>query len=304
MFSVTHVRSYCSVWLCVAGLLVYLCLPGSGVVGGENTKSTSQHGAKELLSLTDLEMAILVDAETTVFIDTDYYVSIENLNDLLSVDVTYWFDYIGEGGGTAVLDLATGFFEPARQDLTHLPQLWRGPYVSFAPERISLSGAGYDPGTLLDFWGRPYYLFSPAGLVRPPSMSITQELYGDMFDAWAIVSLGPDGMRSGDDIIREFGVPPTALVITSLSMPQATYGSRETVRGYNFGSSQGTNQVLLNGEPITTVESWESRAITFQVTEAMTSGNVVVTVDGQESNAVPLTVVEQSSNASLWVFYE
>jgi len=281
-----------------------MCLSGRGGFCGTTSESTSPQSAKEALSLTELEMAILVDAETTVFIDTSYYVSIENLNDLLSPDVTYWFDYIGEGGGTAVLDLATAFFKPERQDLTYLPHLWRGPYVSFAPERITVSGAGYDPGTLLDFWWHPYYLFSPAGLVRPPSMSITQELYGDVFDAWAIVSLGPDGMKSSDDIIRQFGVPPTTLIITSLSTPQATYGDRVTIRGYNLGASQGTSQVLLNGVPVSTVESWASREIIFRVTEGMASGNVVVAVDGYESNPVGLTILAPSSNVALWFLYQ
>jgi len=109
-----------------------MCLSGRAGFCSAHSESTSPQSAKEALSLTDLEMAILVDAETTVFIDTSYYVSIENLNDLLSPDVTSWFDYIGEGGGTAVLDLATAFFKPERQDLTHLPQLWSVPYVRFA----------------------------------------------------------------------------------------------------------------------------------------------------------------------------
>jgi hypothetical protein len=264
-------------WFCVTGILMMFCLGGSRfcIVASNGEMRQSE---KEPLSLTDVEMQILTDAETAVFIDTGYYVSIEDLNDLVSPDVTYWFDYIGEGGGTAVLDLATGFFDPERKDLTHLPNLWRGPYVNFASERVTLSGAGYDPGTLLDFWGHPYYLFSPAGLVRPPSMSITQELYGDLFDAWAIVSLGPDGMKSSDDIIREFGVPPTALIITSLSTSQATYGDAVTIHGYNFGSSQGTSEVLLNNGTVSTVEHWTSREIMFRVTEGMTSGNVIVAV--------------------------
>ncbi len=281
-----------------------MCLSGSDGFCIASSERTSPQSAKEAFSLTDLEMAILVDAETTVFIDTSYYVSIENLNDLLSPDVTHWFDYIGEGGGTAVLDLATGFFKPERQDLTHLLHLWRGPYVSFASERVSLSGAGYDPGTLLDFWWHPYYLFSPAGLVRSPSMSITQELYGDVFDAWAIVSLGPDGIKSSDDIIRQFGVPPTTLIITSLSTPQATYGNRVTMRGYNFGASQGTSQVVLNGVPVSTVESWTSREIIFRVTEGMASGNIVVAVGGYESTPVGLMVLPPSSNVALWFLYQ
>ncbi|MCD6385805.1 IPT/TIG domain-containing protein [Candidatus Sumerlaeota bacterium] len=257
-----------------------------------------------ILQLTEQEIQTLIDAEEQVMIDTGYYVSIENLNDLPTDNATYWFDYINEGGGAAVIDHHTGMFKPGRVDLLKLPNVWQGPYATYQPGRITLDGAGYDVGTLLDFWLNPYYLFTPIGLARPPSQTITQELYGDQFDRYAIVSLGPDGVKSADDIIRFFGGAPTALVVSSVNPASAEPGETITLRGYNFGDTQGDSQVVFNATNVSQIDSWSDRQIRFRVPPDAQSGYVKVVVGGQESNAVYLAVKGTQTQAENdWTLY-
>lgn len=280
----------------------------------------------DIKQLVEQELRILAEAEEMVYLDTGYFVSIENLDDLPSNTGNYWFDYINAGGGAVVIDPRTGRFKPERVDLLQYPHLWLGPYVTYQPGRISVEGAGYDPGTLLDLWGRPYYLFTPVGLARPPEMSITLEIYGDQFDRYAIVSLGVDGVKSADDIIRWFGFPPSALVISSLRPDMVEPGAEVTIRGYNFGTMKdyGTEkehndgqslrdnikgekierQVLLNDNPVTEILLWSDREIRFKVPLEAQSGYVKVKIGAVESNGLYLTVISlvPASSKNWWLY--
>lgn len=285
------------------GYLKYVIFPGILLLSLFNC-AIAYSSDNSALQLTELEIQTLIDAEEQVMIDTGYYVSIENLNDLPTDNVTYWFDYINEGGGAAVIDHHTGMFKPVRVDLLTPPNLWQGPYVTYQPGRIALDGAGYDVGTLLDFWSNPYYLFTPLGLARPPSQSITQDLYGDQFDRYAIVSLGPDGVKSDDDIIRFFGGAPTALVVSSVNPNTAEAGETVTLRGYNFGDSQGDSQLILNNTIVNEIESWSDREIRFRVPADAQSGYVKVRVSGEESNGLYLVVKDTQTQVECeWTLY-
>jgi hypothetical protein len=183
---------------------------------------------------------------------------------------------------------------PQRLDVRVPPRVWFGPYVTFKQGHISIDGAGYDPGTPLDPWGNPYYLFTPLGLVRPTLGTITLELYADTFDRYAIVSLGNDGVMSGDDIIllfegSTFGAPKVT-AISSLVPATAAPGQRVTVRGYNFGATQDTSRLELAGQPVAPV-SWSDRAIVFAVPESAPSGDVVVVRGATRSNSFALRVL-------------
>lgn len=251
------------------------------------------------------ELQTLADAMTLVYLDTGYYVSIEDLNDQLSIYTVYDFDNINNGGGTWVIDPTTALFLPQMANLTVPPHLWQGPYVTYQDSRISVSGSGYDRGTLLDLWGTPYYLFSPAGLVRTDQHVITLELYGDYFDSYAIVSLGPDGVKSSDDLIYTFGSPPTQLVLTSLSVQSAYPGDAVRLRGYNFGASQeGDTSLLLGAMTINTTSLWSDRQIDFTIPAGAASGEIRIKKGQETSNGLPFTILEHPSSAANWQLYE
>ncbi len=84
-------------------------------------------------------------------------------------------------------------------------------------------------------------------------MSVTQEYHGDAFDRYAIVSLGMDRVKSGDDVIRLFGTAPTRTVISSVHLSsEPTSGTLMRIQGHNFGDvSAGApipvNDALKNG---------------------------------------------------------
>lgn len=253
------------------------------------------------------EMQTLTDAMELVYLDIGGYVSIENLNDLLSDQTVHDFDNISLGGGTWVIDPTTAFFYPQMLNLSVPPHRWLGPYVTFNESRITLSGNGYDRGTLLDLWGTPYYLFSPAGLVRSDQHAITLELYGDYFDSYAIVSLGPDGVKSSDDLIRTFGLPPIKPVITSLSATSAYAGDALRLRGWNLGTQSGERAaatLYLGAMPITTIKSWSERLIEFTVPEGASSGNIRIVRGTYETNSLPLTILERPTASRHWNLYE
>ncbi|MBN1899725.1 IPT/TIG domain-containing protein [Candidatus Sumerlaeota bacterium] len=251
------------------------------------------------------ELLTLTEAMEWAYIDIGGFVSIENLNDLLMTNPVHDFDNIDQFDGAWVIDLATGMFYPEKKDLTHLPLLWQGPYVTYQESRIAVDGAGYDKGTLLDYWGEPYYLFSPAGLVRTDEHIITQEIYGDHFDLYAIVSLGPDGIMSSDDLYRTFGTPPTRLVLTSITRESAHPGDTVSIRGYNFGIFSKLDPVLyLNEKPVNTIVSWSDRLIEFTVPPDGESGNLKIVKDSVQSNSIYLTILEIPTTAQMWTLYE
>ena len=93
------------------------------------------------------EMQSLTDAMELVYLDIGGYVSIENLNDLLSEQTTHDFDNISQGGGTRVIDTTTAFFYPQLQNLSMPPRRWLG--HPFRPQRRRADqqqvGAGRHP---------------------------------------------------------------------------------------------------------------------------------------------------------------
>lgn len=242
------------------------------------------------------EMNTLRQQMELVAIDTRFYTSIENLNDFIPQDRNQDdFDNINDDGGTLVIDRNTARWKPIRENLTDLPFCWQGPYVSYVPSRLIPLDNGYDRGTLIDFWGNPYLLFTPLGLARPDQQTITLEFYGDQFDRYAIVSFGPDMVMSGDDLIVEFGLPPTRLTVSSLVPDRASTGDEIEIRGYNFGEPASPSKgnllsidfpgvVLLNGEPIKTVKSWSNRSIVFTVPNGAESGTIQVRI-GEDASA-------------------
>jgi len=259
------------------------------------------YGAREVAAWAD--MVAMRDAEVMAYLDTGYLYSLEDLNDLLGSQTNYYFDDIMNGGGAQTISLRTGRFLPQRLDVRRPAHVWLGPYVTYQQGHFSIDGADYDPGTPLDPWGNPYYLFTPLGLVRPTLGDITLELYADNFDRYAMVCFASDGVMSSDDLIllfegSVFG-PPSVTTISSLRPAAAGPGQRITVCGYNFGATQGTSRLELAGQPLTPV-SWSDRAIVFDVPPGAMGGEVVVIRGAERSNAFLFRVLVRARHWSLY----
>ena len=77
--------------------------------------------------------------------------------------------------------------------------------------------------------------------------------------------------------------------LTSLSEPAGPAGAAITIKGVNFGATQGTSTVTFNGVPASP-STWSDTSIDVPVPALGTSGNVVVTVNGVASNGLPFSV--------------
>jgi len=86
----------------------------------------------------------------------------------------------------------------------------------------------------------------------------------------------------------------TAPSITSLSVTSAKVNGALTITGTNFGSSQGSSYVTINGTQVTTYVSWSTAGTSIKVdvpVGALPTGDVKVTVSGSgTSNGVAFTV--------------
>lgn len=261
-----------------------------------------------------VETANIAGAMEQVAIDTGTYTTIENLDDLPGPTDTYEFDWINFDGGALVLRPAAGRFEPSRVILQPDPfdpfSGWQGPYLTaFTNDDVTGPTDPYDEGSPLDPWGEPYYFFTPLGLAVPRSGTVSLDLYGDDFDRYAIVSLGPDGTVSGDDIVARFGGAVTELAISSarLAVPakQAAAPIELRVKGYRFGNSQGTGAVLVNGSEVDgTVLEWTDRLVRFALPTPPAAGApVALRADsGAVAEAVPLQN-ETTTSVPHWDLY-
>lgn len=232
--------------------------------------------AQQAVALSELET--LANAMSLVWLDTGYYTTLENLNDLPSFPTVVDYDFINdEGGALAIRSFSGQFGSPARVDFLNLPATfaWQGPYITVQSNRTDGPASDYDEGTPLDPWGTPYWFYTPVGLVEPITETVSLRFYGDDFPDYRIVSHGPDGeFGGGDDLDRTVAFHTiTSTVITSVrigsggsrsaAMPRGT-GLVATFKGYNFGATQGAGGVAAGAAPLT-VLSWSNNLVTAAI---------------------------------------
>jgi RHS repeat-associated protein len=107
------------------------------------------------------------------------------------------------------------------------------------------------------------------------------------------MSSGGDGvLYSGtfDGVSMSSAANP-APVITSVSATSGSIGNQVVISGSNFGASQGSSVVLLNGTLATAI-SWSATSITITIPSGATSGPLVVSVapSMNDTNPVEFTV--------------
>lgn len=126
--------------------------------------------------------------------------------------------------------------------------------------------------------------------------------------SWAGASIAapvPNSATTGDVVITVNGfttnaapftvggqIPPPP-TITSVSPTSGSSGTIVTITGTNFGSSQGTSEVVLGGLGAgapPAVASWSDTTITLTVPDTATSGPLLVIVNSQISNGIDFTV--------------
>lgn len=277
------------------------------------------------------EMATLAQAEQICAVDTGYYVSLETLNDIPAPSTSQTpYDGLNNEGGTYVLRPTRGAFEANRLNLVTAFNPWQGPYVNFQSGRTQTGSVPYDRGSPLDPWGTPYYLFSPLGMIRGDEGVITLELYGDRFDRYTLISLGPDGVQSADDLSYQFGGGVTVFAVTSVgpvtgaglrpasrvgkAMPPNTplsggtfnvnAGSRIIVRGVNFPSS-ATTQVMWGGVELSNRQRWTNREVELTLPAGLTGTQLIRLVNGP-NQSLPATLIISQPPAAVarWTLFD
>jgi len=88
-----------------------------------------------------------------------------------------------------------------------------------------------------------------------------------------------------------------SLSITGLSPTSGPAGLPVTITGLNFGTSQGTSTVSLNGTSAT-VTLWTDTAITALVPSGATTGTFAVTVNGETANTATFSITALPSGWS------
>ena len=119
----------------------------------------------------------------------------------------------------------------------------------------------------------------------------------------SIVAPVPPGASTGPVTVTVSGVVGNGVTFTvtpqiiRISPSSGAVGSSVNIRGYNFGSSQGSSTVTFNG--VTAVPgSWADSSIAVPVPLGVTSGPVIVTVSGYASNQVNFTVAPNIASIS------
>jgi len=248
-------------------------------------------------------------------LDTTYLTTLENLDDSPvrpnpSNPNAEWRNWINDGGGALVIPVWLGRFEDDRVDLVNRPMglEWQGPYVVYQSSRVDGDDSDYDPGTPLDPWGEPYYLYSPLGFVDPIAETITLEGYGDLFNDYTIVSYGSDGVKSGDDLFRSVGTQGVRSTVISSVRIRASSGRTSpwimAVKGYLFGGTQGTGGVFVDGTPAGTIASWSSTLVEVEITDLPPAGSVITLRrgDGDEVSFEGF-LVEGDTSVAGWELY-
>lgn len=296
-----------------------LALGVAGLLGAGD--DACAQGADIVAAQSDL--AVMQTALDLVFIDTGFYTSLENLNDTRSDGTAPRpYDGINNGGGTLVLRLDTGLWNPTRRNLLTGSNQWQGPYIGGSSFSFGTDGvpAAYDVGSPIDPWGNPYYLFTPRGLALPATAEVSAtQLYGDAFDRWAVVSLGRDGVVSNDDLLRLFGdgsadsnPTPSASRATFTPAPgrarsAASGGGTLEVRGYRLGDSATGRGVLVNGaETSTTISLWSAARIEALLPTVPPPGATVAVRLGPGQTTAPVAIdfLEPPSAAVGWDAYD
>ena len=107
----------------------------------------------------------------------------------------------------------------------------------------------------------------------------------------------PTGATTGNVVVSVNGVNSNPLSfavvprpqITSLSQNVGVAGTPITLKGSDFGATQGNSVVTFNGT-VGTVQSWSDSVIVVSVPNGASTGNVVVTVSGLASNGQLFTI--------------
>ena len=122
-----------------------------------------------------------------------------------------------------------------------------------------------------------------------------------------IIAEIPTGATTGNVVVTVGGVASSGFAFTVSATPapyinslsgREAIGWSVSVYGGDFGATQGSSTLSLNGQTIPVI-SWSANSLYFQVPLGATSGSVIVTVGGIASNPGYLTLIPGPAEISL-----
>lgn len=168
-----------------------------------------------------------------------------------------------------------------------------------APSITSLSPTSGAVGTLVTIAGSGFGTTQGSSTVQFNGATATS------ITSWSATSIKasvPTGATTGNVVItvggiasngKSFTVKPTPS-IASLSPTFGAVGISVTISGANFGTTQGTSTVKINGVTATPT-SWGASQIVVPVPSGASTGNVVVNTSGVNTNGINFSVLTISS---------
>jgi hypothetical protein len=176
----------------------------------------------------------------------------------------------------------------------------------FFDERSAPGGNTIEPGNLtatLPYWvkmsrsGSTFSSFASSDGVNWVQVGTTQtiSMAQSVYIGLAVTSGLTTALTTATfDNVSVNSASAPAPVITSVSATTGPIGSQVTVSGSNFGATQASSVVLLNGTPVT-INTWSTTSISITIPAGAISGPLVVSVAPamNDSNPVIFTVTSQ-----------
>jgi hypothetical protein len=181
-------------------------------------------------------------------------------------------------------------------------ELYHGTFI--APVISTLSLASGAVGTLVTIEGMNFGPIVGTSKVTFNGTAATPTSWNPT----TIVVPVPAGATTGNVVVTASGMASNAVPFTVVSAPTITSvgptaggtGQVIQITGSNFGPSQGTSTLTINGASVGQAMLWSQNAIAFTQPGGLSSGNLVVTVGGVASNGVQFTVLTTPTIAAVY----
>ena len=177
--------------------------------------------------------------------------------------------------------------------------------ISTIPTITSVSPATGGAGTVIEVFGSNFGSSQGSSTVTINGTSLGTSSYWTQGQAQFTL---PTGLSSGNLVATiggiasnaiSFTVPPPSPTISSVTPTTGGAGTVIEVFGSNFGSSQGSSTVAINGTSLGTSSYWTQGQAQFTLPTGLSSGNLVPAVGGAASNATSFTITTSPTIASV-----
>jgi len=177
-------------------------------------------------------------------------------------------------------------------------------HAQSTPTITSVTPTTGGAGTVIEVFGSNFGSSQGSSTVTINGTSLGTASYWTQGQAQFTLSTG---LSSGNLVVTVGGTASNAISFTITTTPTITSVTPTTggagtvieVFGSNFGSSQGSSTVTINGTSLGTASYWTQGQAQFTLSTGLSSGNLVVTVGGVASNSVSFTVYANPTISSL-----